>query len=494
MNTTKKLHKLAVCLTAAAVAMTALPAGIVTAEGTAAQQPLAKSIVILGDSISSGYALKEGEFGYYDYLADTLGGTVTNLAVPGHETADLINVLAQEDAQKAISGADLICLSIGGNDLLHPLMDYFADQQLEGESVMDTISRLAKTANVEKMLNDITTLLKAPINQAKENFILIDETLHNLNSTAPVAFQTVYNPAELKNVNVGGVNYASQLTQMNNYIYGQLGRLNKGIKALTYSTPVDVLTAFRDTGWIYVRTMEKDVHPTALGHGLIAALTLDTIYTTPDLGCAKFADLLLNGMSAEDKADCPADDYALIERYAIKRGIPSTSSVVTTTTTPVITTTTVTTTTLVATTTTVTTTTPVVTATTISTTTTPAVTATTVSTTTAPVVTTTTIPTTTTTPAHTVSEKEFGDIDGNGEIQPVDALLALKAAAAIMSFMQPELTEKQMQLADVNGDGTVTVLDAQYILMYSSMTSAQIETTWRELTKNPLAPDFSNLA
>lgn len=454
MNTTKKLHKLAVCLTAAAVAVTALPAGIVTAEGTAAQQSLAKSIVILGDSISSGYALKEGEFGYYDYLADTLGGTVTNLAVPGHETADLINVLAQEDAQKAISGADLICLSIGGNDLLHPLMDYFADQQLEGESVMDTISRLAKTANVEKMLNDITTLLKAPINQAKENFILIDETLHNLNSTAPIAFQTVYNPAELKNANVGGVNYASQLTQMNNYIYGQLGRLNKGIKALTYSTPVDVLTAFRETGWIYVRTMEKDVHPTALGHGLIAALTLDTIYTTPDLGSAKFADLLLNGMSAEDKADCPADDYALIERYAIKRGIPSTSSVVTTTTTPVITTTTVTTTTLVATTTTV----------------------------------------TTTTPAHTVSEKEFGDIDGNGEIQPVDALLALKAAAAIMSFMQPELTEKQMQLADVNGDGTVTVLDAQYILMYSSMTSAQIETTWRELTKNPLAPDFSNLA
>lgn len=485
MNTTKKLHKLAVCLTAAAVAMTALPAGIVTAEETAAQQSLAKSIVILGDSISSGYALKEGEFGYYDYLADTLGGTVTNLAVPGHETADLINVLAQEDAQKAIRGADLICLSIGGNDLLHPLMDYFADQQLEGESVMDTISRLAKTANVEKMLNDITTLLKAPINQAKENFIVIDETLHKLNSTAPVAFQTVYNPAELKNANIGGADYSSQLTQMNNYIYGQLGRLNKGIKALTYSTTVDVLTAFRDTGWIYVRTMEKDVHPTALGHGLIAALTLDTIYTAPDLGCAKFADLLRTGMSAEDKADCPADDYALIERYAIERETPSTSPVVTTTTAPVITTTTVPT----------TMTTSVVTTTTVPTTTTPVITTTTIpTTTTTPVVTTTTVTTTATTPAYTVSEKEFGDIDGNGKIQPVDALLALKAAAAIMSFMQPELTEKQMQLADVNGDGTVTVLDAQYILMYSSMTDAQIETTWRELTKNPLAPDFSNLA
>ncbi len=88
----------------------------------------------------------------------------------------------------------------------------------------------------------------------------------------------------------------------------------------------------------------------------------------------------------------------------------------------------------------------------------------------------------------------FGDVNGNGKVEATDSQVTLIAAGDIAAFLEPKLNETQLKIADVDGNGKVDTKDAQYILMYFGNTSSKIECTWRELTNNPNAPDYSNLA
>ena len=63
----------------------------------------------------------------------------------------------------------------------------------------------------------------------------------------------------------------------------------------------------------------------------------------------------------------------------------------------------------------------------------------------------------------TYKAKWLGDINGDGEITSLDALLALKHVTG-----EAPLTEDQLVLADVNGDGRITALDALILLQFVS--------------------------
>lgn len=58
---------------------------------------------------------------------------------------------------------------------------------------------------------------------------------------------------------------------------------------------------------------------------------------------------------------------------------------------------------------------------------------------------------------------EKGDVDGSGEVNSADALIALQAATS-----KVELTEAQYEAADVDGNGTVSSADALLILQYAT--------------------------
>ena len=62
-----------------------------------------------------------------------------------------------------------------------------------------------------------------------------------------------------------------------------------------------------------------------------------------------------------------------------------------------------------------------------------------------------------------VQEHVLGDVDENGEITVVDALMTLQAAAEAIPLDHP-----QQQDADVNGDAAVTAEDALLILKYAT--------------------------
>ncbi|HRT82679.1 MAG TPA: dockerin type I domain-containing protein, partial [Oscillospiraceae bacterium] len=63
----------------------------------------------------------------------------------------------------------------------------------------------------------------------------------------------------------------------------------------------------------------------------------------------------------------------------------------------------------------------------------------------------------------TYKAKWLGDINGDGNVTAVDALIGLKHVTG-----EATLSEDQLALADVNGDGKITALDALILLQFIS--------------------------
>ena len=75
--------------------------------------------LVLGDSIAYGSGLsnpKEAVWG--KIVADTNSFAYENYAVPGHTTANLLRRMETEAVREAIGSADIISISIGGNNFL----------------------------------------------------------------------------------------------------------------------------------------------------------------------------------------------------------------------------------------------------------------------------------------------------------------------------------------------------------------------------------------
>ena len=82
----------------------------------------------------------------------------------------------------------------------------------------------------------------------------------------------------------------------------------------------------------------------------------------------------------------------------------------------------------------------------------------------------------------------YGDVDGNGTVDTIDATMILFQFAKSM-FGTDYLDESQKARADVDGNGMINEVDATMVLRY--YTSNEIlhkELTWYDLTGNPNAP------
>lgn len=86
------------------------------------------SYVALGDSITAGYGLGEGEKAFPQLLAEANGLDLTDLAEDGLTGAELSAALqTDKELQQAVAGADIITVTIGGNDLMNALYQGLAE-------------------------------------------------------------------------------------------------------------------------------------------------------------------------------------------------------------------------------------------------------------------------------------------------------------------------------------------------------------------------------
>jgi lysophospholipase L1-like esterase len=120
--------------------------------------------VILGDSVAHG-AGDERRLGIAGPLRER-GAEVVNLARNGARTANVRKLLEEERARAAVRAADVVVLSIGGNDLY-------------GDSRARLISRAVPYVQQQRTLANVERIV---------------ETVHELNPAARVYLLGLYNP------------------------------------------------------------------------------------------------------------------------------------------------------------------------------------------------------------------------------------------------------------------------------------------------------------
>lgn len=204
-----------------------------------------KNYLLLGDSIAYGQGLANSQDACYGKIvADTNGYNYTNYAVDGYTSSALLKYLDVDFVSAGVRNADIISLSIGGNDFLTSNM---LTLLIGGKMGIDT-----QFDRIEA--------------EFSQNFAGIISKIKSLNSRAVILVQTVYNPSKFffRDVYQKGVNV------INGVIRGYLSS-HPG----AYVT-VDVESAFAGHARDYIAI--DTIHPNVQGNLVIAKLVLQKLY------------------------------------------------------------------------------------------------------------------------------------------------------------------------------------------------------------------------
>ena len=252
--------------------------------------PEPKKLLVLGDSIAVGmFALPTFPAGFNPYaaswdsddypdgyaplVAQEMGYELTNLAVSGDETIHLLTKLkTNQPMRQAVGEADIIEISIGGNDILNAANKY----------PMDLISDLK---------SGIYTTVDKVFADAKKNMGDIISEIRILNPGAVLVIQNIYD------MGPNGINDQLTIMKNSNFLYALLigsttvseaywtGMVQRGNKAVF----TDYLTQYPNAfilADVYSRFNWKEdlmspdyVHPNKAGHEVIAGAVLNALRT-----------------------------------------------------------------------------------------------------------------------------------------------------------------------------------------------------------------------
>ena len=200
--------------------------------------------LVLGDSIAFGSGLSNPRQAVYGKIvADTNGYEYENYAVPGHTTSNLLRRMEDPAVRQAIENADIISISIGGNNfLLGNLNGLLYDGIVKHDySRFDEIAKNF-SADLETIVGNIRAL----------------------NADAAIVLQTLYNPQ---------TSYVGEVYQQG------ADRVSEQIRAFAAAHPgeiliADVAAALTDSDRDFA---EARIHPSAVGNEKIARVVLATL-------------------------------------------------------------------------------------------------------------------------------------------------------------------------------------------------------------------------
>ena len=270
---------LALCL-----ALSLLPASALAAGGEQ------KSYVALGDSITTGYGLAENEAGFARQVADRNGYTLTNLAQDGATSSMLLTSLSNSEVSSAIASADLITITIGGNDLMNALYAYLAeeynkqnsDTSITAEDVKASLAgTLSEIPQVEMLRFAASKIPDFPNSTAANtalytfatNFSSIISAIKAANSTAQLIVVNQYNPYGHLTTGTGVLSL--DLSAIDTAVRALNTVISSSAESADY-TVADVYTKFEQAennpcnASVSLPSINLDFHPNATGHGLIA--------------------------------------------------------------------------------------------------------------------------------------------------------------------------------------------------------------------------------
>lgn len=224
-------------------------------------------ITILGDSISYGYGLDENDKNYGGWLEEYYDAQVDNFAVNGMTTQELMDIIDSDSSiSQAVEDSELVCVSIGGNDVLgifyEGLMD-IADgiSMPQGSGGSFNIS----PETIQNIIIKFSSALAPASSEAGENIKAISQKLSEINPGAKLVFQTIYNPFETDDESMNAV-YSPLHTFTGIY----LAVINNAIKKCDNIITADIHDKFSGSCVSLTNIKALDIHPNKLGHLLIA--------------------------------------------------------------------------------------------------------------------------------------------------------------------------------------------------------------------------------
>ena len=245
-----------------------------------------KNYVLLGDSIAYGQGIANSQDACYGKIvADTNGYNYANYAIDGYTSANLLRYLDTDYVAESVRRANIISISLGGNDFLTSNMAaLLVGGKLGSTAKMDSIG--AKFA---------------------ENFAAIIAKIKKLNSSAAILVQTVYNP----NTGFFSDVYQDAVDTLNNVIKNYLAS-HKGAFVI-----IDVASAFAGHAKEYIAV--DTIHPNSKGNLVIAKLILQKLRS---LGLGSSTEPVIRnpaidwtGSSSGSKGDIISYFVKLIKKY-----------------------------------------------------------------------------------------------------------------------------------------------------------------------------------
>ena len=240
---------------------------LVGALGLSACRTRIKTYLVLGDSIGVGAGIKNPEEACYGRIvANTNGFSYFNDAVNGHTSAKLLARLDEPDVLEHVMGADIISISIGGNDFLKGNLPVLAAKGLIGN--YDDVDAVVETV--------------------RKNFSAVIDKIRKVNSRTVILMQTLYNPIE--NVPLIGSVYAESIARLNAVFTGYAAEHPGEIEL------VDVAAAFAGKSGLIA---PDTIHPNGEGNLVIAKAVQQKLFT---LELADSADTVVE-VQPEDLLD-----------------------------------------------------------------------------------------------------------------------------------------------------------------------------------------------
>lgn len=248
------------------VSLLALPVGAWNVQGVDA-------LVVLGDSISTGYGLAGAVAdrpGYANLVADALGlkrgQGYANYAVDGYTSQ---NILAKARANAAtLEQADLILLTCGGNDVLGKMLEIVCraagGSSSDLKTNINTLKNMSEDTVKSKLYADANqTVIDNALKAYRANMAELVAYLHTTAYKARIVFLTQYNP-------LSGVDGAKVLDA---YAEDVIGRLNAIMVETTRDggcEVVDTHAVMVGNGATLSNIMNSDIHPNTKGHKAMA--------------------------------------------------------------------------------------------------------------------------------------------------------------------------------------------------------------------------------
>ena len=258
------------------------------------------SYVALGDSISSGYGLEAEELRFPRQVAGGLNLELTALAQNGETSQTLRNRLQDPEVAAAISQAQVITITVGGNDFMNALYAYVYHQYqaanqgtaLTQEEVKEAVmgGDVALLTFAVKVVSGFSGSQeeKKAVSDVVSNLLQVMEEVESINPKADVVLVNQYDPyrhlvQELSRYPL--VAHAAQ--QLSEAFETGVSTLNTAIAAVgeqTGCTVVDVYTAFAQAGENPCNAsvsapmkLNLDFHPNSYGHSLIAQTVMTAL-------------------------------------------------------------------------------------------------------------------------------------------------------------------------------------------------------------------------